>query len=167
MHIPPYHKKVTWQRFFVGVMVGGVVAYCTLLYMYGSMYESLIAQNNAFRSEITELRNQNDSLLEDNDDLSERPSEEITVESINLTIENMEELRLDRLIADKLKELVQQELKHVVGKDLSIIGESDQLLESTVENKSFEVEEFTYTLTITKLIISKNIKITAKAERTT
>ncbi|GAA0426051.1 MAG: sporulation membrane protein YtrI [Bacillota bacterium] len=164
MHIPPYHKKVTWQRFFVGVMIGGVIAYCTLLYMYGSMYESLLEENNQFRSKINDLQNQNESLLEDNDELSEKSQKAVTIESVSLTIENTDELPLDRLIIDNLEEMVKTELKHIYGKDLSLIAESEKLLVSTIENKAYTVDEFTYNFTITKLVISKHIKITVKAD---
>ncbi|WP_121639476.1 sporulation membrane protein YtrI [Virgibacillus sp. Bac330] len=165
MHIPPYHKKVTWQRFFVGVMVGGVIAYCILLYMYGTMYEDLIIRTNHMQSEISQLRNQNESLLADNDELNEKSVKQVTIESISFTVKNTEELRIDRLIAGKLEELVQEELKHIIGKDLSIIAESDSLIVASLENKTFTVEEFDYTFSVNKLIISNNIKIMADAKR--
>ncbi|MBU5265584.1 sporulation membrane protein YtrI [Virgibacillus proomii] len=165
MHIPPYHKKVTWQRFFVGAMAGAVMAYCILIYMYGTMYEALLIENHELNNKVSQLRSQNESLLEDNDELNERSAKQVSIESISLSIENAETLRMDRLIAGKLEELVQEELKHVIGKDLTIIAESDRLLISTVENKTFTVEDFSYTLSIRKLIISNNIKITAKAQR--
>ncbi|NWO13038.1 sporulation membrane protein YtrI [Virgibacillus sp.] len=165
MHIPPYHKKVTWQRFFVGVMVGGVIAYCILLYMYGTMYEDLIIRTNHMQSEISQLRNQNESLLADNDELNEKSVKQVAIESISFTVENTEELRIDRLIAGKLEELVQEELKHIIGKDLSIIAESDSLIVASLENKTFTVKEFDYTLSVNKLIISNNIKIMANAKR--
>ncbi|MFU0788379.1 sporulation membrane protein YtrI [Cerasibacillus sp. JNUCC 74] len=165
MHIPPYHKKVTWQRFFVGAMVGAVIAYCILIYMYGTMYEALLIENHELNNKVSQLRSQNESLLEDNDELNERSAKQVSIESISLSIENAETLRMDRLIVGKLEELVQEELKHVIGKDLTIIAESDRLLISTIENKTFTVEDFSYTLSIRKLIISNNIKITAKAQR--
>lgn len=165
MHIPPYHKKVTWQRFFVGTMVGAVIAYCILIYMYGTMYEALLIENHELNNKVSQLRSQNESLLEDNDELNERSAKQVSIESISLLIENAETLRMDRLIVGKLEELVQEELKHIIGKDLTIIAESDRLLISTIENKTFTVEDFSYTLSIRKLIISNNIKITAKAQR--
>lgn len=58
MHIPPYHKKKSWQRFFVGTFFGGVIAYCILLYMYGSMYENLLKQNLELHSQVSTLKNQ-------------------------------------------------------------------------------------------------------------
>ncbi|WP_077299074.1 sporulation membrane protein YtrI [Virgibacillus pantothenticus] len=167
MHIPPYHKKATWQRFFVGVMVGGILAYCSLLYMYGKMYEDLIIRNHEMQNEISQLRTQNESLLEDNDELNEKSAKQVSVESISFTVENTDELRMDRLIAGKLEELVQEELKHIIGKDLAIIAESDSLIAAALENKAFTVEEFDYSFSITKLIISNHIKITAEAKRST
>jgi hypothetical protein len=165
MHIPPYHKKVTWQRFFVGMLFGGVIAYCTLIYMYGEMYEQLLKENREYRTELTELRDLNEALLQDKKDLNEKSKEPLTVETIEINIANKNEYRLDRLIVHDLEEMVKKEIKHIIGRDISIIDKSDDLLISSIENKNFTVDEFTYSFKVEKLaIISQTVKLTLHAE---
>ncbi|MEN1968234.1 sporulation membrane protein YtrI [Lentibacillus sp. N15] len=164
MHIPPYHKQASWQRFFVGALIGGVVAYCVFAYMYNTMYERLLEYNQQLKSQVTELRNQNDALLEDKKDLDEKNKEKLTVESIEVTIANDQELKLSQLVVYQMEEIIKEEIKHVVGKEVSVVSESDQLLTGTIENKEFAIDDFSYHFTVTRLTIAKTIKISVKAE---
>ncbi|WP_077327461.1 sporulation membrane protein YtrI [Virgibacillus siamensis] len=164
MHIPPYYKKPSWQRFFAGAFFGACIAYFIFVYMHGFMYEQLLGENKDLQSQVAELKKQNEALLQDNQDLNEKTEEPLTVNSIEITITNQDELRLDKLIIHDLEELMKEEIDHIIGKDVSIIDESAQLLISSLENKEYTVDDFNYGFTIKKLTISKTLKITAEAE---
>lgn len=166
MHIPPYHKKESWQRFFIGLFFGGIIAYCVLIYMYGQMYEDLLEKNMALQSELSDVKKQNESLLETNEDLDEQSKKPITVEEISLEIMNKEELKLDTFTTHKLEDLIKKEIDHLIGQDIQILSESEELLISAIENKEYQVDDFSYHFKITKLIISTHIKITVEAELT-
>jgi hypothetical protein len=163
MHIPPYHKKATWQRFLVGTFVGAVTAYFIFVYMHGSMYGQLLEENRDLKSEVTELKNQNEALLEDNENLDEKSKEPIKVETIEITINNEEDLP-DSLIIHDLEELIKEEIIHIIVKNVSIISESDGLLKATIQNKDFTVDDFTYQFTVDTLIIHQTVKITVEAD---
>ena len=120
MHIPPYHKKKSWQRFFVGTFFGGAIAYCILLYMYGSMYEDLLEQNLNLQSQVATLTSQNKSLLKDKEDLNQQTKESETVKSIEIIIPNEEELKLDELIIYQLEQLIKEEISHLIGQEVNI-----------------------------------------------
>src|SRR5690625_7505190 len=144
MHIPPYYKKKSWQRFLVGAFIGAVIAYFITIFMYGSMYERLVEHNLDLQSQITELEKQNEVLLQDKKDLNEKSKAEITVDGIEIKIKNEKQLRLDRLITHQLEEMIKQEIDHIIGQDISVVAERNQLILSTSENKAFTVDEFTY-----------------------
>ncbi|MFC2948643.1 sporulation membrane protein YtrI [Virgibacillus sediminis] len=164
MHIPPYHRKKTWQRFIVGAVTGAVMAYLVYLYIYGSLYEQLLEENYQLQSELEEVKRHNEALLEDNEELDKKTKTPVTVETIQVKISNGKDLKLDDLILHQLEEMIKEEINHLVGKDLSAIANSDELLISTIENKSFTVDGFTYFFKIEKLLISTDIKLTAEAE---
>ncbi|WP_156291450.1 sporulation membrane protein YtrI [Oceanobacillus salinisoli] len=164
MHIPPYYKKPSWQFFIVGAVFGSLIAYLILLYMYGSMYEDLIRENQELESEIRELTIQNEALIEDNEDLNEKTNEAPTVESLEVEIPNWEELKLDRLIVHDLEEMVKEEIHHLIGEEISVVAESDFLLERAIENKGFKIDDVTYYFEVTKLTISETVKLTLKAK---
>ncbi|MEC5421946.1 hypothetical protein QGM71_00370 [Virgibacillus sp. C22-A2] len=164
MHIPPYHKKETWQRFYAGALIGGIIAYFILIYMYGSMYEKQLEENRELQANVIDLKNQNKALLQDKEDMDEESKKPLLVESIEITITNTQELRLDRLIVHDLEEMLKKEINHIIGQDISIIGNSDTLLISTIENKAFSIDDLTYYFRVKLLTISQTVKITAEAK---
>ncbi|WP_174614030.1 sporulation membrane protein YtrI [Virgibacillus ihumii] len=164
MHIPPYYKKPSWQRFFAGAFIGACIAYFIFVYMHGFMYEQLMSENKDLQDKVSELKNQNEALLEDKQDLDKKTKEPLTVTSIEITIENKDELKLDKLIIHDLQNLMKEEIDHIIGQKVSVIDESAQLLISSLENKEYTVDELTYVFTIKKLTISKTLKITAEAK---
>src|SRR5699024_1686464 len=147
MHIPPYHKLATWQRFFAGMLFGGIVAYLILLYMYSSMYEDLIMENIEMNETINDLTSQNEALLEDQSKLNTP----LTVREIEVIISNQEVFRDDSLLDSQLKGLIKQEINHLIGIEIPILSESKELLFSAVENKAFTIDSVTYQFTITRL----------------
>jgi len=162
IHLPPYHKIPTWQRFFAGVFFGAIIAYIVLLYMYGSMYEDLLIENSELQSQVSELENQNEALLEDREELNEP----LTVETIEITITNAEELRMDRLIVHQLEELMKEEINHLVGAEVSNLANSDQLILSTIENKEFAIDDFSYYFDVSLLIIGPRVDLNVEARLT-
>lgn len=155
MHIPPYYKKGSWQRFFSGMLFGGVLAYLILLYMYGTMYEDLIKENLELTEIATDLRNQNEALLQDQSD----GNTPLTVQEIEITISNQEILKNDSLLVSQLKSLIKQEINHLIGAEVNIISASDELLISAIENKAFKIDDVTYHFTISRLTIDSKLKI--------
>lgn len=159
MHIPPYYKLPSWQRFIIGIVTGGVISYAIFIFMYGSMYEKLYEANLELQSKVSELQSHNDSLLQDKEDLDEKTKQQSLVERIEISIINQEELRLDRLIIHQLDHMIKEEINHVIGKDIQTISDSDLLLISTIENKEFSIDDFTYFFEVRRLIISDTVKL--------
>lgn len=164
MHFTPYHKKKNWQRFFFGAFVGAALAYFITVYMYGSMYENLLKRTYELQSTVTELKRQNDALQQDKEDIDEKNKERLTVNRIEINITNAEQLKIDRLSISQLDEMIKKEINHIIGQDIDVISESEQLLQSTIENKRFSIDDFTYYFKIEKLIISRTVKLTLIAK---
>ena len=160
MHVPPYHKQRAWQRFFVGMFCGGLIAYIILIYMYGAMYEELLQENFQITEAMNDLKKQNDVLLQDQSDLNTP----LIVNEIEIIIDNPEAVKLDSLLASQLKGLIKQEIGHLIGVEVNTISESNQLLISAVENKNFKVDDTTYQFTISKLIINSTLKLTVETK---
>ncbi|SET44830.1 hypothetical protein SAMN05216389_111137 [Oceanobacillus limi] len=164
MHIPPYHKKPGWQRFLAGVFFGALISYFVVIFMYGTMYERLVEENSTLQLELSEANNRIDALKEDNQSLDEQSKKPMTVENIELEITNAEDMRIDTLLLVQLEQMVQEEIKHIIGQDINVVNESNELLLATIENKNFKVDDFTYNFEIKRLFISKNVKISAEAK---
>lgn len=164
MHIPPYYKKKSWQHFIIGICTGVLVAYSIFIFMHGSMYEQLYENNLELQSQVNELKSHNDSLLKDKKESVAKSKAKLTIDRIEILITNQEELKLDRLIIHQLDKMIKQEINHLIGQDIKIVSESDQLLLSTIENKSFSVDDFTYFFEVERLTISDTIKLVMYAK---
>jgi len=163
MHFPPYHRKKEFQRFLAGTALGAIIAYVILIYMYGTMYEQLIEENYELTARISELQNHNEALLEENDSLDEQSQESLIVNEIDITIHD-DNNRLDRLITHQLEELIKEEVNHIIGSEIDSIGENGRLLTSTIENKAFVVDDFTYYFDVTMLTIGPTVEITLEID---
>lgn len=160
MHIPPLYKRTSWQRFLIGVVVGCVVAYLILLFMYGTMYEEVIQENSHLRATNKELTNFNNSLIADKEEAEELEKKPYTIQRIQITIENEKQLRLDRLAIHQLKELITDEIDVIVGKSVQSTADNNELLIAAIENKTFKVDDFSYSFEVTKFILYSTVHIT-------
>ncbi len=163
MHIPPVYKRPSWQRFLIGVVVGVVVAYVIMLFMYGTIYEQIVQENSELRASNKELTNFNDALLEDKEEAEEQESKPYTIEQIDIMIENEKELRLDRLATHQLEELITDEIDLIIGKSVSSTAENNELLIAAIENKTFKIDGFSYSFEVSRFILYSTAKITLKA----
>src|SRR5690625_6567404 len=84
MHIYPYHRKKTWQRFLLGALFGAIIAYTLFSFMHGKMYEQLLSENIQLKSTIRQVEKQNEALLEDKENLEDHT---LTVRSIAIRSE--------------------------------------------------------------------------------
>lgn len=163
MHIPPVYKRPSWQRFLIGVVVGVVVAYVIMLFMYGTIYEQIVQENSELRASNKELTNFNDALLEDKEEAEEQEAKPYTIEQIDIMIENEKELRLDRLATHQLEELITDEIDIIIGKSVQSTAENNELLIAAIENKTFKIDGFSYSFEVSRFILYSTVKITLKA----
>src|SRR5699024_3912322 len=103
MHVPPYHKKRSFQVFLLGMFVVSIIAYIILAFMYGKMYENILTYNMKLQSTVEELERRNEALLADKQSLEKR---NLTVQSVEINFSNTEDLRMDRLILPQLEDLI-------------------------------------------------------------
>lgn len=157
MHIPPYHKKRSWQIFFVGTFIGVIIGYMIIMYMFGKMYEDIISREYQLQTELEELENQNEALLEDKEDLQEQVTPTILI--IDITFLNSEDLHVDRLTTHELEDLLRKELQSVIGKTVDSVTENEVLLIRHIENKTFTVDNLSYTFEVKRLSISSKLKL--------
>ncbi|WP_010099148.1 sporulation membrane protein YtrI [Ornithinibacillus scapharcae] len=153
MHVPRYHKKPGWQRFLVGVFFGGLISYWVVLFMYGTMYERLIKENSELQNDLTDANSRIEVLMKDNESLDEKSRQPITIEGIQLQILNAKDLNIDSLLQTQLEGLVKEQIKDIIGKDIKSIADSDSLIFSSIENKTYVVDDFTYSFDIERLIL--------------
>jgi len=162
MHVPPFYKKRSYQIFFVGMFIGAIIAYIMLLFMHSKMYEELLFEHTELQAKVSELENQNEALLEDKEEMEEKSTTIVT--SIHIEFTNDEELKFDRLITLQLEDAIKNELADVIGKSVQSVSESDDLLVTVIENKSFTIDDQSYQFEVKKVSISEQVKLSLEGK---
>ncbi|SDJ65707.1 sporulation membrane protein YtrI [Salimicrobium halophilum] len=162
MHIPPAYYKKEMKRFLAGAVLGGCFAYIIFIYIYGEMYEQAIEDSITARTEVQEWEEKYEQLLSEQES---RPNIEY-VEDMTIKLTNVKQLSIDKLTQHELIQETKSLLKPVQGTEISKLTGHEELIVTTVENKDFRIDDFTYHLTVTKLIISRTliIEVEIKAE---
>src|SRR5690625_701163 len=158
MHIPPYHKKRSWQIFFLGMFAGTIIAYTVIMFMYGKMYENLLVDQSELQTKFNEVKAQNEALLEDKEKLEEEAN--IIIHYIEITFLNDKQLKLDRVSTHQFENIVKQELHYIIGKEVKSVSDNDNLLISVIENKTYTVDDKSYKIEIKRISISEKVKLT-------
>ncbi|MFD2211148.1 sporulation membrane protein YtrI [Virgibacillus halophilus] len=164
MHIPPYYKKPSWQRFLLGVFFGALAGYLIVIFMHGTMYGKLVEKNYELQSKVNDLQKQKEALMEDNEDLDQENNKPSTIEIMEIKISNAEELKLDPLIIHQLSDKIKKDLDQLIGLETEVIGKSDELIVSTIENKTYHVDDFSYTFTVDRMVVSSKLKLVLTAK---
>lgn len=158
MHISPYHKKKSVQRFLLGCFTGICIAYLLFTYMHGKMYEDILVDKLMLDTKVSELERQKEVLLHDKEHLEEKAIPKI--EAISIQFQNSEQLLLDRLITHQFESIIKQELADIIGKQIDSLANNDELLISLIENKQYTIDSLTYEFEVRKLSISSTVKLT-------
>ncbi|GGD16895.1 sporulation membrane protein YtrI [Pontibacillus salipaludis] len=168
MHIPPYYKKTSWQRFFAGVFIGAILAFPVFLFMYGTLMEQRIEENVRLQSELTTLEDNYEILNKDKEELNEQQKKSITVQSIEINFINEKKLlsehKLDRLSVYKLRDMVRKQLPDTIGQNISSLSENTSLIYSSIENRSYQVDDSTYEVKVERLVIAPTFKVSLKID---
>ena len=163
MHVPPYHKKRSYQIFLLGVFVGTIIAYIILSFMHGKMYENVVTENIRLQTTVKELERKNEALLADKENLE---GKQYVIQSIDIHFSNAEQFKFDRLIVHELEDLIKSEVNQIIGKEIDSIADNDELLISLIENKTFTIDDLSYQFIVEKLSISETVRFTLRATLT-
>ncbi|MBB6452096.1 2',3'-cyclic-nucleotide 2'-phosphodiesterase (5'-nucleotidase family) [Salirhabdus euzebyi] len=162
MHIPPYYKRRGFQYFFVGIIVGFIISYLVFIYINGELTEKWIEENIQLHSKVESLENTNRILSEDKEELNEKNKQKLTIQDIQVQLTNAKQLRLDRFIEHELISKIKEELSSLTGNSIESVMENKSLIYTSVENKTFKIDDFAYEAEIRELIISTKMSISVK-----
>ena len=137
MRVPPLYARKGWQRFLAGLSVGVIFGWLFFLMLFGIMYEKQITTLKEQKIEISDLKMQNQTLLDDKEDFNNTEMEKtLLVKNIEVTFEKDKELPLNSLTRHELKKEIQSELNDLLNKDLGAISRTRSFIISSLENKT-------------------------------
>ncbi|MBM7554976.1 sporulation membrane protein YtrI [Thalassobacillus pellis] len=155
MHIPPYYKRKSWQRFLSGMLLGALVGYGIFLFIHGSLMEHWVEENIRLKGELSDLEATYENLLENH----ESEKKQYTVEQTEIELTNND---IDRLTKHQLQTLIKEEIQDVIGKNVEELSKNSEFLYKTIENKQFTIDDFTYKVEVKQLTIARVLSIKVK-----
>lgn len=159
MRVPEYYKDRSWQRFFAGMAIGGVISWLLFIYMNGILQEkqSLLIQEQ--KDTIQDLRDDIAIWQEEFKNLNKENIEQLLVQKITVKIANHERYSLDLLSVHETEEAVLEDLKTLKAKDIETVYKNKDLIKRVIENRSISINGKKYRLKVEELVIFTNVII--------
>ncbi|MBD3109638.1 sporulation protein [Bacillus sp. AGMB 02131] len=165
MRPPTLAKDKGWQRFFAGVLIGAIVGWLVFFYMYSKMQEDLTQDIIEQKQEISSLKDKIAIWEKESESLNEEAEKKMTIQDIQVTIENYRQYDLDLLSVLQAQEAIRKDLSSLITKDLETVYKGKFLIKKTIENKIIEMNEKKYTFEVTELMFYSTIFIEVKVKR--
>jgi hypothetical protein len=159
MRIPPLYRKPSWQRFFAGMAVGGVISWCIFLYIYGVWQEKNTELIRTQVKEIIDLNEEKKIWQEEYKQINKRNIEQLTVQKINIRISNSEKYKLDSLSVLETEDSVRDDISMMIAKDIETVYKSKDLLKKIIENKPIKINDKRYKLKGKEMVFYTNLSI--------
>ncbi|WP_338470490.1 sporulation protein [Niallia sp. XMNu-256] len=164
MRIPPYYRKSTWQQFFAGSVIGGLISWFIFLYIFGVWQEDYSKEIQKQRDRISELIDEKKIWQEEFNKLNKENQEILTVQSIYIKITNKEKYSLDPVSVLEMEDKVREDLRIMIAKDIETVYNSRELIRRTVENKTIKVTNKRFKFKVTEMTIYTTLSLELEIE---
>lgn len=164
MRIPPYHRLPTWQRFFAGAALGGLLSWVIFFYMYGVQQETQIRIIHEQREEMKDLTEKIAIWEQDYKKLNQKNEEILTIQEVEVKITNGQFYSLDKLSIADAEDVIEDDLSSLLAKDVVSVYNGKMLLKKSIENKLIEINKKRYELEVNEIMFytKMNIELTIK-----
>ncbi|AZV63231.1 sporulation membrane protein YtrI [Peribacillus frigoritolerans] len=166
MRIPPYHRTPTWQRFFAGAALGGLISWGIFFYMHGVQQEKQILTLHEQKEKIKDLNGKIAIWEQDYKKLNEKNEEILTIQEVEVTITN-EKYSLDQLSIAEAEDVIEDDLSSLLAKDVASVYDGKVLLKKSIENKIMTINKKRYRLEVVEIMFYTKMNIEIKLKRTT
>ncbi|MDM5190286.1 hypothetical protein QUF99_23970 [Bacillus sp. DX4.1] len=164
MKVPSASIAKRWYLFLGGAAVGGILSWIIFLYIYGVFQEDQARTIGKQEKIINEQEQRLHVLLEDRNKLNEENKSLLTIQEIKIEISNHDKYDLDSVTLENIITSIQDDLQHLVTKNVQSVAKNKELLKKTIENKVYKHYDRSYRFKIetiafdTVLEIGINIK---------
>ncbi|WP_409270899.1 sporulation membrane protein YtrI [Neobacillus sp. SCS-31] len=159
MRVPTFYNDQSWQRFFAGMAIGGVISWLLLIYMYGVQQDKQTLTIQEQKDTIKELKDDIAIWQEEFENLNKENIEQLLVQQITVKITNHQKYGLDLLSVHEIEEAVLDDLKTLKAKDIETVYKNRDLIRRVIENRSVSLNGKKYRLEVKELIFFTNVSI--------
>jgi len=164
MRIPPYYRKPTWQQFFAGMVIGGVISWFIFIYIFGVWQEDYSKEIQKQKESIADLTKEKLIWQDEFKKLNKENKQKLTVQSIYIKIKNKEKYGLDSLSVLQMEDKVKEDITMMIAKDIETVYNSRELIRRIIENKPIRVIDKRFKLKVTEMTIYTTLSIELEIE---
>jgi len=165
MRPPNILSQKEWQRFFAGVAIGAIISWVIYVYLHGMMQETQMKEIIEQQQTIQKLEDEIAIWEKESESINEETEKKLTIQEIQIAIENYRDYDLDLLSVLKAQEEIRKDLSSLITKDLETVYKGRFLIKKTVENKIIEINDKKYSFTVSELMFYTTIYIEVKVRR--
>ncbi|MEL3972603.1 sporulation membrane protein YtrI [Rossellomorea oryzaecorticis] len=160
MRIPPFYRLPSWQRFFAGMVVGGVISWMIFIYMFGVMHENQTKLIEEQKNEISKYKNTLSYLQEEYKQLNEENEEQLTIQEVKIKIQNPTKTKIELLSIHETEDRLSEDLRSLINKDLESAYGTRDLIKKIIENKTVELNDKSFTFKVREIYFWTTTQIT-------
>ncbi|MGX2960862.1 sporulation membrane protein YtrI [Peribacillus sp. JNUCC 23] len=165
MRIPPLYRKSTWQRFFVGVVIGALISWFVFLYMHGVLQEKQINKIHKQSQTIRDMSAKIEIWEKDYNRLNKEAEKKLLIEDVKVVVLNGKQYHLDLLSVAEAEEVIEDDLTSLIAKEVETVYKSKNLLKKSIENKVIEINKKSYRLEVVEIFFYTTMNIEVKLHR--
>ncbi|MEK4923748.1 sporulation membrane protein YtrI [Cytobacillus sp. FSL R5-0569] len=159
MRIPPYYRRPSWQRFFAGMAIGGVLSWCVFVYIFGEWQERYSLEIHTQEAEIKELENEKEIWQKEFKKLNKENEELLTVQEIIVKIDQsaLKKYNLDEYSLYQTEDAIKEDISILMARDIKSVGQSIELVKRIIVNKTHPINGKRYRADIQSIIIDTTL----------
>ncbi|MGM0874889.1 MAG: sporulation membrane protein YtrI [Bacillota bacterium] len=159
MRIPPHYQQPTWQRFFAGAAIGAIISWGVFLFIFGVIQEEHKTKIDKQQLDIQKLERNIEIYQEEYTKLNKEAQQKVTIQNIEVHLTNGDKYLFKDFMIKNIEEKVKKDLSDLIAKDMESVYSNHILIERTIENKIFKIDEKEYKLEMTKFMLFTTISI--------
>ncbi|MGM0853423.1 MAG: sporulation membrane protein YtrI [Bacillota bacterium] len=160
MRIPPFYRLPSWQRFFAGMVVGGIISWMIFIFMFGTMHEKQTQLIEEQKNDISKLKNTLSYLQEEYKQLNTENEDELTIQEVKVKIINNTKTKVELLSIHETEDQLSEDLRSLLTKDLETVYGNKELIKKIIENKTVKLNDKSFNLKVREMYFYTTTQIT-------
>ncbi len=160
MRIPPFYRLPSWQRFFSGMVVGGIISWMIFLFMFGVMHEKQTQLIEEQKNDISKLKSTLSYLQEEYKQLNNENQNKLTIQEVKVKIINNTKTKVELLSIHETEDQLSEDLRSLLTKDLESAYQYKEMIKKIIENKTVKLNDKSFNLKVREMYFFTTTQIT-------
>ncbi|MFT8322421.1 MAG: sporulation membrane protein YtrI [Bacillus sp. (in: firmicutes)] len=161
MRVPPLYRHPAVQRFFAGMVIGGLISWCIFLFIFGVWQERYSKEIKAQKDTIAELEDEKDIWQKEFSNLNKSTEDKLTIQNlvVKINTRDIKKYDINPVSVHEMEATIKDDLDSVIARDMDLVFKSRELFKKSIENKVILSDGKRYKFKVSELFIYTTIYI--------